>query len=62
MSQMTSNDRAKLAKRLVRRGFDETYRCDGAVYPKCSQCEALVINGMACHEQGCPRERKYDRD
>jgi hypothetical protein len=21
---------------------------------KCDQCEALVINGCACHEQGCP--------
>ena len=22
--------------------------------PKCSQCEALVINGVATHEIGCP--------
>lgn len=21
---------------------------------KCSQCEALVINGIFCHETGCP--------
>ena len=24
---------------------------------KCSQCEALCINGIPCHEHGCPRER-----
>lgn len=22
---------------------------------RCSQCEMLVINGVACHETGCPR-------
>lgn len=22
--------------------------------PKCSQCEALAINGVATHEHGCP--------
>ena len=21
---------------------------------KCEQCEALSINGVACHEKGCP--------
>lgn len=25
----------------------------------CSQCEALVINGMRTHEQGCYNSRKY---
>lgn len=23
----------------------------------CSQCEALAINGHACHETGCPNSR-----
>jgi hypothetical protein len=23
---------------------------------KCDQCEALVINGVACHETGCPKQ------
>lgn len=27
----------------------------------CSQCEALVINGVACHETGCPRATKECR-
>lgn len=22
--------------------------------PKCDQCEILVINGVICHETGCP--------
>jgi len=33
---------------------------------RCSQCEALVINGTPCHENGCPnrprREREHDDD
>jgi hypothetical protein len=30
---------------------------------KCSQCEALVINGYPAHEQGCPHqtEKRDDR-
>lgn len=35
------------------------------VYPRCSQCEAAVIQGMACHEHGCrnqPRSSSYDED
>ena len=26
--------------------------------PRCPQCEAAVINGIYCHETGCPNERK----
>lgn len=32
---------------LEDRGFDRGER-------GCSQCEALAINGVACHETGCP--------
>lgn len=28
----------------------------------CSQCEALVINGIACHETGCPNTRRHDEE
>lgn len=38
----------------VARGFDATHRSGKYLYPKCSQCQALVINGHACHEAGCP--------
>jgi hypothetical protein len=24
----------------------------------CNQCEALMINGVFCHETGCPNSRK----
>ena len=31
---------------------------DDAVRVSCDQCAAAVINGLACHERGCPNERK----
>jgi len=34
---------------LEARGFDEHGRCDS--------CEALSINGIRCHETGCPNAR-----
>lgn len=30
--------------------FTRSYRV------KCSQCEACCINGVACHESGCPNQ------
>ena len=44
--------------RLRRDGFDlSTYdRSSGEYRVRCSRCEAAVINGMACHESGCPNE------
>ena len=27
-----------------------------AVRVRCDQCEACAINGLACHETGCPNE------
>jgi hypothetical protein len=32
------------------RGFDSSV----GRHVKCSQCQAMVINGHACHETGCP--------
>ena len=30
---------------------------------KCDQCEMLSINGVACHETGCPNARaRWDAD
>ena len=43
-----------LVPRLINHGFNETYIQDGFVYVVCSQCEALVVNGIAIHEHGCP--------
>jgi hypothetical protein len=39
---------------LLARGFDRTRVYPNSLAPRCSQCEALVINGVACHETGCP--------
>jgi hypothetical protein len=55
---------------LVRDGFDES-RCEErdacgrfsrAIRVRCSQCEALVINGIACHETGCRNAVREDQD
>lgn len=44
-------------------GFDQSYRAGftrilgvptSTYRPKCSQCEAVVINGVPTHESGCP--------
>lgn len=51
-----------LLRRLRRDGFDQSrgFRQYGqyGVRVRCSQCAALFINGMACHETGCPNARK----
>ena len=49
-------------ERLKQDGFDWSYRSRGqagqsegaVIYAGCSQCEVLVINGVASHETGCP--------
>ncbi len=51
---------AQIAKSMRDRGFDKSRvseESDGARVG-CSQCEALVINGVACHETGCPNSRR----
>ena len=47
---------------LKRHGFDESYydRKERALRVRCSQCQALVIQGLPCHERGCPHERQGD--
>lgn len=39
---------------LIARGFDGTDSDGQHIHVKCSQCKALVINGVAAHETGCP--------
>jgi hypothetical protein len=39
---------------LIENGFDESYEKGSKVYPKCSSCQVAAINGVACHETGCP--------
>jgi hypothetical protein len=52
---MDRETRKRVVRLLHRLGFDGTrsFR-SGAVRPGCSQCQALVIQGAACHETGCP--------
>lgn len=44
--------------RLVALGFDLSYTIpfERGARIKCSQCEAVCINGVPCHERGCPNE------
>lgn len=46
-----------LVQRLKAKGFDKSYKPRGEphVHVGCSQCQALVINGVACHEKGLPQ-------
>jgi hypothetical protein len=57
---MDALTRKKLARSLRRRAFDLTVSGirDGVSYvrPWCSRCAAMVINGVACHETGCPND------
>jgi hypothetical protein len=52
--------KASLGKKLRAQGFDETKydRATGTYRVRCSQCEATVINGIACHEPGCLNHAK----
>lgn len=46
-------------QQLRDQGFDRAeYLGNRTWRPRCSQCEVLVINGIACHETGCPNQRK----
>jgi len=56
------SEAAKRARRLRQQGFDKAFvdRSTGAVCVRCSQCEALVICGVPCHEKGCPNEVRDD--
>lgn len=47
--------RSRLLQKLLAKGFDQTtIEEDGSALVKCSSCAALVINGTATHETGCP--------
>lgn len=54
---MTKEAKQRLStlRTVQNRGFDQSYvNEDKHIRVKCSQCEAMVINGIACHEAGCP--------
>lgn len=49
---------------LKARGFDRSrvVAFERGARVGCSQCEAAVINGVACHETGCPNKARADRE
>jgi len=51
-------------RELHKAGFDNSYfnRSTSVYRVQCSQCEALAINGVACHETGCPNIVKEEDD
>jgi hypothetical protein len=55
---MTVEQRARINTQCRNLGFDRTTRSEDGVCPRCSQCEVLVIQGVPCHETGCPNARK----
>ena len=51
------SDSAKLVAKLRCQGFDKSYAEGRYAVPRCSQCEVLVIQNVACHETGCPNAK-----
>lgn len=46
-----------LQEQLLEAGFDKSEPSEeGGVIVGCSQCAACVINGVPCHETGCPNQ------
>jgi len=44
-----------------RRGFDKCRVGRGVIHVQCSQCNAMMINGIAVHEATCPNEARARR-
>jgi len=60
---MSGSQMAMLAAQLRRHGFDKSRVVGDHCRLGCSQCEALAINGKACHETGCPNDKGgYNND
>lgn len=49
-----------ILEKLQSRGFDSSYitgdREANDYVEGCSQCQAVAVNGVACHEHGCPNQ------
>lgn len=55
--------RVSLTAILRSRGFDLSHHIpfERGAHVGCSQCEALCINGVPCHEHGCPNAKRECR-
>lgn len=51
-------------QQLRYQGFDESYAIpfERRWRVKCSQCEAMTINGIPVHERTCPNEHREEFD
>jgi hypothetical protein len=55
---MATKKQAKRFIRAIEQAID-----DSPKFNRCDQCEALVINGVYCHETGCPNSRsRFDAE
>ena len=43
-------------EKLIALGFDLSEREHKRIRVRCSQCAALFLNGIPCHESGCVNE------
>lgn len=54
---------SKTLAALIASGFNRSVRTGTKRYQvRCDSCEASVINGVACHERGCPNAQRSDDD
>jgi len=63
--RVARNKRQRQYNSLVRLGFTPKHWTGNGYRVSCTQCQALCINGVATHEQGCPnakRPREEDED
>jgi hypothetical protein len=49
-------------ERVLSLGFDRSTQEGKYISVRCSRCEALVINGVPCHEAGCTNHDVLDDD
>lgn len=49
-----------VTRELKRLGFDRSFfePVEKVLRVKCSRCSPVVIQGVPCHEKGCPNEKK----
>ena len=60
MIVLTRRKKGEESETLEFRTFGEAKQADFGykhAWIRCDSCEMLTINGMACHEHGCPGER-----
>lgn len=61
MAAKTRSKAAIRAASLRKAGFNASVdRQSGYVRFSCDSCQAMAINGIACHEKGCPNEKRDD--